>query len=270
MTPDVPRVGVAPWRRSIGGVGSSPLVGTVVGFLAFTLVWYAVSLWHRLVPTPLEAVDAVARGWTEGRLPQHFEWTLTITLQGFVYAALVGIAIGLALGLITRVRLILADIVYAVSSVPKLVLFPIILVFLGLGRGSEVFFVALSGVFLIIIHTMVGCSDILDIHRKVGAVYGASRSQMLWKVYLPTIAPSLVAGLRLGFSMGLLHAVLAEMSIGTEGLGAQVTLAYRDLNMPSLFGIVLLISLIAIGGNLALYYVEKRLRGGTTQVWASV
>jgi NitT/TauT family transport system permease protein len=250
-------------KQRAQAIWSSPVMGTILGVLAVVAVWAAVAPLHRLIPSPVEALRSVAGSWSAGMLSGHVTWTLTITVQGFLIAAAVGITAGLLIGLNSAVKAVLGDMVYAASSVPKLVLFPILLVLFGLGWVPEMLFVALSGVFLITIQVMTGCGDILLAHRRVGQVFRASGDQMLCKIYLPTIAPSMVAGLRLGFSMGLVHAVLAEMALGSDGIGYLIWTSYRNLDMGLLYGLVFIVSVFAIMVNLGFYYIEKRLRGGS-------
>lgn len=245
-------------------VATSPVFGTTVGVFGVILVWYGAAQLHRLIPSPGEALTSVTRSVSTGLLQGHAAWTFSNTIQGFAIAALVGISAGLFIGLNPRIRSVLGDMVYAMSSVPKLVVFPILLVLFGLGRIPETLFVALSGVFLITIQVMTGCGEIQAIHRRVGRVFRASPAQVLFSILLPAVAPSMIAGLRLGFSMGLVHAVLAEMALGNDGIGFMIWAAYRNLDMGLLFGLVFIVSIVAIAINLALYYVEKKLRGGAT------
>ena len=252
-----------PRSQRMSSAASSPLLGTMLGVLAVIAVWTGIAQLHRLIPSPFEAFASVTKSWTAGTLPWQVAWTLSITVQGFLISAAVGISAGLLIGLSPTVKAVLGDMVYAASSVPKLMIFPILLVFFGLGRLPETLFVALSGVFLMTIQVMTGCGDILVAHRRVGQVFRARKDQVLFKIYLPAIAPSMVAGLRLGFSMGLVHAVLAEMALGNDGIGYLIWTAYRNLDMGLLFGLVFIVSLFAIAINLGFYYVEKRLRGGS-------
>jgi len=252
--------------RRAQSVWTSPIVGAALGVLAVIGVWAAVAPLHRLIPSPVGAFGSLGRSWVAGSLQGHLIWTLTITVQGFLLAAAIGVTAGLVIGLNPAVKAVLGDMLYAVSSVPKLVLFPILLVLFGLGWVPETLFVALSGVFLITIQVMTGCGDIQTIHRRVGQVFRARGDQVLLMIYLPAIAPSLVAGLRLGFSMGLVHAILAEMAIGSDGIGHLIWTSYRNLDMGLLYGLVFVVSVFAIIINLLFYYVEKRLRGGAVHL----
>lgn len=253
-------------RQRAQRLSTSPIIGAALGVLVVIGVWSAVAPLHRLIPGPAEAFGSLGRSWTTVSLQSHLIWTLTITVQGFLLAATIGVTAGLVIGLNPAIKAVLGDMVYAVSSVPKLVLFPILLVLFGLGWVPETLFVALSGVFLITIQVMTGCGDIQTIHRRVGQVFRARGDQVLFKIYLPAIAPSLVAGLRLGFSMGLVHAILAEMAIGSDGIGHLIWTSYRNLDTGLLYGLVFVVSVFAIMINLLFYYVEKRLRGGAVHL----
>ncbi len=250
-------------------IAASPVVGVLLGLVLTTAAWYVASL-HELVPAPHNSVRATYRKFATGELTPHFVWTMRASFQGFAIGAGFGVVVGLALGASYRLRQVFAEGIYGLASVPKLILYPLVIAVFGLGVASEIAFVALSCFFLVLINTMIGAQEVSLVLLKVGRAYNLSRWQTLAKVFLPSIAPSLVTGLRLGLSMALVHAVLAEMTIGNDGLGTRIWFTYRDLDVASLYGIVFLVVIVGVTGNVLLWYLEKRLRGGDMKrVWAA-
>jgi len=245
----------------------SPILGSLLALLAAVGVWQVVSV-HNLVASPGESVRELYRGFADGSLLPHLLWSVRATLQGFAFAIIIGMGLGLALGFFSSLRRVFQEMVYGFAAVPKLVLYPILLLLFKIGMNSEVAFVAVAGIFPILVNTMVGVQEVRPILIKVGKAFNIRPWQMVLKIFLPSIAPSLVAGLRLGYSLGVLHAVLAEMFVAKRGLGTRIWVAYNNLDIPAMYAIILLAFLVAAIGNILLWYLERRLRGRLALAWA--
>ncbi|HXG36902.1 MAG TPA: ABC transporter permease subunit [Dehalococcoidia bacterium] len=239
---------------------ASPAIGSLFILLAGVGVWQAAST-HRLIASPRGAVEELYNGFADDSLLTHLTWSLQATMQGLGYAIVIGIALGLLFGLIRPLRRVFSELVYGFASVPKLVIYPILLVSLKIGMRSEIAFVAVAAVFPILINTMVGAQEVQPALIKVGRVFKASFWQMIFKVFLPSVTPALIAGLRLGYSLGVLHAVLAEMFVARKGLGTQLIHAYSVQDISRMYAIILLAFLLAVVGNILLWFVERKLRG---------
>jgi ABC-type nitrate/sulfonate/bicarbonate transport system permease component len=94
---------------------------------------------------------------------------------------------------------------------------------------------------------------------EVERALGLPRWQGAWKISLPSAAPDILAGLRLGLTVSLILAVVCEMIAGLNGLGLWVLLAARSYRSADIFAGVILLGAIGVTANAALSAVESRL-----------
>ena len=130
------------------------------------------------LPAPLSVLNAMWKMTLSGRLPWAVLVSLNRVVQGFVYGALVGIVLGLLGGAIGWIEDVLDPWVAAVYPIPKSALFPLFLLWFGLGDPSKIITIAVGVLFLVLVNTMTGVKSInpLLLKAAVDLVATASRS----------------------------------------------------------------------------------------------
>jgi len=239
---------------------SSGLLGALALLVVLMVVWLWTST-SALVASPWDAVQALGQRIRVGSLWPPLLWTLQATFLGFAIAASIGVAVGVMLGVSARARRALAPVLVSFGSVPKIVFYPICLTLLKVGMSSEIAFVAIGAFVPVFIYCFEAIRGIPAVYYKLSRVYRLSPAQAAAKVYLPAIAPGAVVALRLGLSLALIHAVLAEMTVARRGLGVDLVRLYGRGEVDAVWGIILALLVLAIGINLALGGVERMLRG---------
>lgn len=248
-------------------VSMAAVVVARLALLALLLVlWWAASqtVTRNLIPTPLETALAAARLWYEGRLPAALTSSLGTYLGGFGLAVLVALPVGTLMGAFGLLGRTLEIYVYALAATPRVAFIPLVIVLLGLGLEAKLFIVFLGAVMPIVINTYAGVRqadrDLVEMARSVGA----SRLRIFRAVVLPGAIPYVLAGLRIGATIGLINTVVAELYTAVTGLGGLLALYGNTFRMAEYFVVVLTLSAIGVAVTAALRALEIRLTRWST------
>lgn len=156
-------------------------------------------------------------------------------------------------------RVALDPIVAALHPLPKLAIFPIFLVLLGIGEASKVALVALTAFFPLVINTLAGVQQIDAAYWEAAANYGARGWAPVRRMILPGSLPLVMVGLRLAVNSALVVTIAVEMLAAREGLGAMVWLAWQTLRTEELYAILLVIGGLGLASNWLLASATRRL-----------
>jgi NitT/TauT family transport system permease protein len=238
-------------RSATGRAVDPVLLGQLAFPLALIALWQVVGMLAGdfYVATPVQAVDAVADGVSGGWFFNSLGATLAATAIGFLIAAVAGLWIGVTLGLVRFWGKVFEPITLSVYSIPKVTLFPIFLTVFGFGLYSKIAFGMFHGIFPIVIIAMSATREVSPVHLKVAQSLRLSRTDTFRQVIFPSIYPSLLTGLRLGFSLTLLGVVLGEMFASREGFGYELVEAITLHDMPRMYGIIAVLVVIAFVVN---------------------
>jgi NitT/TauT family transport system permease protein len=170
-----------------------------------------------------------------------------------------GFLIGLVVHAAPRLRRALDPIFTSYYSVPTFVLYPLLIVFFGIGPTSLVVLGALFGIVAMIVATVTAIDRIPPVLLKVARVsrLGALRTALLMK--LPAASPHLMTGLRLAVAYSVIGIIAGEFILSTEGIGRRVALAYNNFDNQTMYALLVLILGFAIVVNAALGAFEQAL-----------
>jgi len=175
---------------------------------------------------------------------------------GIIIGGGIGLILGLIMGWSKPVRTVLDPIISALLPIPKLTLLPMALIIFGLGETSRTVMVSISAFFPMLVNAMVGVVQINPTYYEVVENYGASHFDVFRKVVLPGSMPLVLSGFRLSFQAALMVTVGIEMMWGNSGLGAVLWLAWETMRMTSLYSVLIIISVIGVGFNWLLEYLQ--------------
>ncbi len=194
---------------------------------------------------------------------QRFAENATATLVCFFYALILSYAIGLAIGVwmgIHRLSGAVGEpILISLYTLPKVTLWPVVLLIFGLSLSGRVTFGAMHGVLPVALLTMSAIRNIRPVYLKSARTLQLSRWQTILLVLFPATLPEVVAGLRIGFTLTLLGVLLAEMFAAKHGLGALIINAMQLLQGEELMTVALVLFLFAALANALLLWFEHRL-----------
>ena len=155
----------------------------------------------------------------DANVPFGFEQTLAIIALAVIIVVVTGTFLGFLIGSVKFVRNVLEEYIVAIYALPKITLIPFFWLLFGVSLNYRLGFGVLNGVFPLIIVTMYAAGGVDPALMKMARSIGASRSERLFKVFLPSMIPSLMSGIRIGFVTTFSAVVTAEMFVGSTGIG---------------------------------------------------
>ena len=179
----------------------------------------------------------------------NFFVTLRLFAIGMVISVVLGIPIGLMMGGSKWADALLSPYVWTLSSLPRIALFPILVLFLGLGTSLKIALVISAAIFPIIINAWAGVKTTERGLLNAVKVFGASRIQTYRKVVLPYTVPFLVSGIQQGLSRGLVGVILAEFLASASvngGLGWLIFRSGQTFNAALTYASLLSLAVLAL------------------------
>jgi ABC-type nitrate/sulfonate/bicarbonate transport system permease component len=168
---------------------------------------------------------------------------------GLVIGAGAALVVGVAVGLSARSAGVLRPPLYWLSSLPKIIVLPVILLAVGSGLSSKVALAAISAFFPLVIVTMTAVGQVPPIYLRAARCLGAGRLRLAWNVVLPATAGPILSGLRLSLGVAVTGALLAETSVANAGVGYRAIQFYSELRIPQMYALLLLVFLAAVATN---------------------
>lgn len=171
---------------------------------------------------------------------------------GLAVAALLGLAVGVANGMLPYIRATFAPFVRVLSMIPPLAILPVLFIVFGLGETSKVVLIVM-GIAPCIMRDLQSRVQELPREQMIKAqTLGASSGQMFFRVVLPQVLPRLIDSLRLNLGPAFLFLIAAEAIAAESGLGYRIFLVRRYLAMDVILPYVLWITLLAFVADLLL------------------
>ncbi len=234
---------------------------------ALLLTAVLVALWQALygwvgdvaLSSPVETIRYTAKLITSETFGAHLIDTMRAFVIAFALSVALGLLIGFWLGFDRLSGDTLEPMIAAVYAIPKLTLYPILLLAFGLGLSAKVAFGVLHGVIPIILFTLAAVRNTRPILIKTGHVLKLSRSQMVRWVLFPAAIPEIFTGLRVGFALTLIGCLLAEMFASQRGLGYLLMTGIGLHNVEQIMSVTLLIVVFAAAVSVVLLQIDLRL-----------
>jgi nitrate/nitrite transport system permease protein len=200
--------------------------------------------------------------YDHGGLDKGLFWHLSASLQrvalGYALASVVGVALGTLVGQSMWAMRGLDPIFQVLRTVPPLAWLPLALAAFRDGQPSAIFVIFITAIWPIIINTAVGVRNIPQDYRNVAAVLRLNHFEFFWKIMIPSAAPYIFTGLRIGIGLSWLAIVAAEMLIGGVGIGFFIWDAWNSSHISE---IILALVYVGITG-----FVLDRIVAGVATV----
>jgi NitT/TauT family transport system permease protein len=206
-------------------------------------------------------VQIVAQGWRVFQDPRVVG-ALGVTAAefglAFVLAAVTGVAAGLVLGANRVTRRVGEDVLQVLFALPQVAVYPLFLLFLGLGFTCKVAFGVTHGFFPVALSTLAGRARVEDGLPRAVRAMGGGRLAVATKAILPSMLPDVLTGLRLGASLALLGVLLAELMASSGGLGAVLSHLAGAFRPAQLYALVAAVCVFAVVVNWAMTMLQRR------------
>jgi NitT/TauT family transport system permease protein len=188
------------------------------------------------------------------------------TLSAFAFALLIAVGFGIALGLwlgLARFAGEVADpILGSLYSIPKITLYPLILLIFGLGMEAKVAFGVIHGLFPIAIFTMHAVRNVSPIYKRTARVLGLSPATTALTIMSPAALPEIIAGVRVGAALTLLGTLIGELFASTSGIGFALMRAMDIHAVTDILALTLMLFAFAGCLNAGLRFIERWIRHG--------
>lgn len=262
-----PRVAGAPAARPRAARGLVRSWAPVVVSLAvFVVAWQAIVVVGDyppfILPGPGTVLASFVRAWTDGTMWPHFATTLVEVLLGFAIGSATAVLVGILLARSRLAERLLSPYLVAAQATPILALAPLIALWFGTGLVSKLVICSLIVFFPVAVATMVGIRSVDRRLLEMARSFRATRLQMVTRLEIPAALPAILGGMRVGVTLAVIGAIVAEWAGGDEGLGVLINLARGSLfDIPLMFATLLTIALLGVALYLSMVVVERRLVG---------
>lgn len=230
-----------------------------VAALRLLIVVAALALWEGLAQSGLLYRDVVPSLLSIGRAliqtlgDPTFYVHLYTTFYEIGIAMVIGCVSGLAAGILIGGSKLMQrayePFLYYLGPCPKIIFFPVMIMWFGVGPGSKIAMGAISCFFPVALNVAGGMREIDKVLIRVGKSFRANTWQMVTKIYMPAMRHPIINGVRLGLGVCLIGTLLAETKLSNRGIGFLVIQSYTLFNMPQMYSLLIILFVIAIGAN---------------------
>lgn len=219
----------------------------VVGILAITEAAVSGGYINRVfLASPTQIVNELIYMLQQNVLLPQLFITLQEAALGYVISAVTGIVIGVLFVTFPKLEALFTPFFSAVMAVPKTAIMPLLIVWFGIGFKSKVVMVFLFCMFTILFNTVSGAKQTRLEHLKVARVFRATKTQIVFKVMIPSALPSIFTGLRVTAATAITGVIFAEMTASKGGAGYLLSESQAVLNTPELYLVVIIVTVLSV------------------------
>ena len=242
------------------GLGLSYVLPPVIALSIAGIAW---ELWTRLtdVPTYLVPAPSVVIDRLVGDIWYflgHGAVTLAEALAGFALGTVVALAGAVLMTQSRYIERSLLPLAILIKVTPVVAVAPLFVIWFGFGPVPKVLIVALITFFPVLVNAVTGFRSVdrgaMDFLRSIRA----SRREIFFKLRVPSATPYLFSAFRVSTPLAVIGAVIGEWFSADRGLGSVIIVAHANLDMPTLFSAIFVLSFMGIGLTILLSVIEKK------------
>ncbi len=188
----------------------------------------------------------------------HVGATMTAFAMALAISAVAGVGLGLVLGMRRFAGDVAEPILGSLYTIPKVTLYPVMLLIFGLGMSAKVAFGVIHGMIPVMLFTMAAAKNIRPVLLRTARVLRLSPAQTMFSVLAPAVAPEIITGLRVGFALTLLGVLIGEMFASQRGLGFLIIngINVHDVRMTTT--VTLIVVVFAVVANALMLALDRR------------
>jgi NitT/TauT family transport system permease protein len=225
-------------------------VRQLAAFAVLLAVWEAVGRAGMLnplyAPSPSGIAAALVELFSDGRIWPHLDATFTAALGGLALGVAVGILLGVVAALLRLVAELLEPVMTLLNAIPRVILAPLFVIWLGIGLASKV---ALSFILVAVLIFFTVFTGIRQVDRRLVervTTLGGDRWALVRHVYLPSVASWVLGNLKIAVGFAFTGAVVGEFVAATHGLGYLLSFAQSTYNAALMFALILLVLVVVL------------------------
>ncbi len=233
-----------------------------VGVLGLVLIWHGLVVYGLvpsfLLPAPQKVLTAAITMAEDGTLWRNLKPTLSATVIGYLIGSLGATALAALVAEFKLAERMLLLHLFAIQSIPKVSIAPLIFLWAGFDIEGKIVLVALICFFPVFANALAGFRaadpNLLDLLRAAGA----SRLHIFHQIKLPTALPHIFSGLEVAVAFALIGCIVMEFIGSTRGLGFVIQDSSNTFDLPLTFAVVIALGLIGVLGNAVVRQVRIR------------
>ena len=225
-------------------------VRQVVALLVLLALWEAAGRAGMLnplfLPSPSQIGAALVDLFSDGRIWPHLEATFTAALGGLALGIAVGVVLGVAAALMRLVAELLEPVMTLLNAVPRVILAPLFVIWLGIGLASKI---ALSFILVAVLIFFTVFTGIRQVDRRMVErviTLGGDRWALVRHVYLPSVTAWILSNLKIAVGFAFTGALVGEFVAATHGLGYLLSFAQSTYNAALMFALIVLILVVVL------------------------
>jgi NitT/TauT family transport system permease protein len=222
----------------------------LAAFLVLLAVWEGAGRADRLnpmyAPSPSRVGGALVELFSDGRIWPHLDATFTAALGGLALGLVVGILLGVVAALVQVVAELLEPVMTLLNAIPRVILAPLFVIWLGVGLASKV---ALSFILVAVLIFFTVFTGIRQVDRRLVErviTLGGDRWSLVRHLYLPSVAAWVLGSLKIAVGFAFTGACVGEFVAASRGLGYLLSFAQSTYNAPLMFALILLILVVVL------------------------
>lgn len=238
-------------KKTLSFVGPAVIIAILIS------VWeYYATAYHipkRILPRPSEIGDYLVREFF-GSHREGYETLLSKTMAsftdaliGFVISALLGSAVGILFAGSKFFRILLLPIIFLTQIIPLPAFAPVVAALFGYDVTTKIIIIVLFTIFPVIVNVEKATRNISHNHRSLFRTYNASRSQVFFRLVIPSIIPSLALTLKIICTASFVASIVSELSLTvSDGIGKDIFTSFNNQIIPRVWASLLIVSLVAL------------------------
>jgi NitT/TauT family transport system permease protein len=234
-----------------------------IGIVIFLALWEALPrlgiVSDAYLSPPSAVIASIAQLVDTGQLWKHMAASLQRSLWGLVLASFSGVVLGLLIGSSKRLAAIVDPVLQLFRQTSAFALFPVFILFLGIGELSKVAIIFWASFWPVLLSTVSGVKQVDRLLVNSALSMGASQRFIFFKVVLPASLPSIFTGVRLAGAYSITALVAAEMIGAHSGLGFLTLNSQETFQIPTMYAGILLLAVLGLVLNYLLALLERRL-----------
>ena len=234
-----------------------PFVVLLIIFFGLELLVVAFHIQETVLPRPSVIIRETINSFSSYILK---DWLSTVKnmFGGYFIAVPLGITFAALLAQSKACIKAFSPLVLMLAVTPLVVLVPMFMVWMGFGEEVRIFCVTVTATPIILLNTLAGFTNVDRDKLEISQVYAANKRKLFFKIVLPQAWPRIFAGLRLGVIMATLGIIATEFLSGIIGMGYRITISCTFLNMPIVYGCIIIVGLTSRILMSIVTQIEKR------------
>ena len=243
----------------------------ICAFVVAIVLWYVASALEWVdpvfLPKPTVVLETIIESFQTGSIWADLYISCYRIFMGFIYAAIVGIIIGIVAGCFPFFESLILPLCEFIRYLPVPAFVPLIMVWVGIDENAKIAIIFMGTLFQMIPMVADDIKSVPEDYINAAYTLGATRRQVLFKVLIPAMMPRLMDTLRMLMGWAWTYLVVAELVAASSGLGYSILKAQRYLKTPVMFANILLIGILGLVIDRTFGFISKKLfswaEGGT-------